>query len=96
MSHQITNECVNNKKVELSEFIYISSKFERNIKTDCQFILKVNDLLKKYKIRNKNDLEDAELKSLIPTSILKMVHDRGKRFDFSLWFVKLKSMIAKI
>ena len=70
--HQITNNCQDNKDIEIPEYMYIYKKFHKNFTINSFHKKKLYDLFLKYKIRKIKDLQALTLISEIPDFIRKI------------------------
>lgn len=83
--HQVTNECQNNRDIELSEYIFLYNKYNDKIKLDYEHKYFLSTLYGKYGIKSLKDLMDVNLISEIPRSIKKTFSNP----------IKFKSLVKK-
>lgn len=54
--HRVTNECINNKEVDLLEYLYLFQKIKTNKIFDYKFLKPIIIKLLKYKVKSKGEL----------------------------------------
>jgi glycosyltransferase involved in cell wall biosynthesis len=76
-SHSVTNDCEDNKNVEISEYIYLFNKisdWKGRLWPTSPFIDFFRNLFNKYEIRSVHDIRACDYKGPIPFSLMLLLY----------------------
>lgn len=74
--HQVTNECISNKDVQLFEYIHLYKKIYRGNKYDLKLFIFFGKLLGRFGVTSVNELYEAGVSEPIPKIVLKTMEMR--------------------